>query len=197
MYGAVPPEAEAVAAPFAAPHVASVVASILAEGPPMSFIVAVAVEEHPFASVIVTVYVPAANPVAVADVCAGEVFQLYVYGAVPPEAEAVAEPFAAPQVASIVASILAVGPPEAPFMVAVRVVEQPPASETVTLYTPGAKLVAVAVVWGGEVFQLYAKGGVPEFTVTVAEPSVLPQLASVVLDMVASRDESAKHSCKS
>ena len=68
MYGTVPPEAEAVAEPFAAPQVASVVASILAVEPPWSFIVAVAVEEHPFASVIVTVYVPAANPVAVADV---------------------------------------------------------------------------------------------------------------------------------
>ena len=68
VYGAVPPKAEAIAEPFAAPQVASLVASILAVGPPMSLIVADAVDEHPLASVMVTVYVPAANPVAVADV---------------------------------------------------------------------------------------------------------------------------------
>jgi len=132
VYGAVPPEAEAVAEPFAAPHVASVVASILTVGSPRSLIVAVAVDEHPLASVIVTVYVPASSPVAVADVCAGDVSQLYVYGAVPPEAKAVAEPFAAPQVASVVASILAEGPPMS-LIVAVAMAEHPFASVIVTV----------------------------------------------------------------
>jgi hypothetical protein len=41
-------------------------------------IVAVAVFTHPLVSVTVTVYVPAAKPVAVVPVCTGVVFQLYV-----------------------------------------------------------------------------------------------------------------------
>jgi hypothetical protein len=56
-----------------------------------------AVEGQAFASVTVTVYVPAANAVAVAVVCAGVVFHEYVYAPVPPVAAAVAEPAAAPK----------------------------------------------------------------------------------------------------
>jgi hypothetical protein len=45
---------------------------------------------HAPASSIVTVYVPGANPVAVAVICAGVVFHEYVYGGYPPVTVAVA-----------------------------------------------------------------------------------------------------------
>ena len=46
---------------------------------------------HPFAPVTVTVYVPEAPTVAVAVVCAGVVFQEYVYGDRPPDASTVTD----------------------------------------------------------------------------------------------------------
>ena len=49
---------------------------------------------HRLTSFTVTVYVPAAKPVAVAVVC--PLLQLYVYGDVPPEALTVAVPLLAP-----------------------------------------------------------------------------------------------------
>src|SRR5436190_1796178 len=55
-----------------------------------------AVFVHPNPSVTVTVYVPANKPDAVAVVCAGIVFQLYVYGPVAPLGFAVAVPFDPP-----------------------------------------------------------------------------------------------------
>jgi len=63
----VPPDPVAVADPFACPHVAFTVATVAltAVGCVM---VTVLVIEHPFASVMVAVYVPAERPVAVAPV---------------------------------------------------------------------------------------------------------------------------------
>jgi hypothetical protein len=55
---------------------------------------------HPFASVTVTEYVPAANPVAVAPV-PPEGDQEYAYGAVPPEALTEALPLEEPPVAEV------------------------------------------------------------------------------------------------
>jgi hypothetical protein len=49
-----------------------------------------------WASVTVTIYVPAVRPVAVAVVCTGVVLQLYVYGVVPPDAATVTEPLLPP-----------------------------------------------------------------------------------------------------
>ena len=50
-----------------------------------------------FRSLMVTVYVPAVRFTAVADVCTGFVLHEYVYGAVPPAAEALAEPLLPPK----------------------------------------------------------------------------------------------------
>jgi hypothetical protein len=55
---------------------------------------------HPFVSVTVTEYVPAANPVAVEPV-PPEGDQEYVYGDVPPEADTVALPFDEAPVAEV------------------------------------------------------------------------------------------------
>jgi hypothetical protein len=57
--------------------------------------VVVAVLIHPFASVIVTVYVPAVNPPAVTVVCKVG-FHEYVYGTVPPAALTVERPLFPP-----------------------------------------------------------------------------------------------------
>lgn len=100
-YGAVPPEAVTVAEPLLPPKqrmFAELV--IVAPGPPVFATFAVAVVVHPLASVIVTVYDPAISPVAVAAVPPAGVHE-YEYGAVPPEAVTVAEPFGLPQVAGV------------------------------------------------------------------------------------------------
>ena len=57
---------------------------------------------HAPASSIVTVYVPGANPVAVAVICAGVVFHEYVYGGYPPVTVAVAVPSLPAQPAGVV-----------------------------------------------------------------------------------------------
>ena len=63
----------------------------------LTVIVAVAVAVHPFASVTVTVYVPAISPVAVGVVCTGVVFHEYVYAGVPPAGVTVAVPVVPPK----------------------------------------------------------------------------------------------------
>ncbi len=59
-----------------------------------SVIVAVVVSEHPLLSKMITVYVCADNPVAVA--VASPLLQAYVYAPVPPLPEAVAVPSLSP-----------------------------------------------------------------------------------------------------
>jgi hypothetical protein len=89
-----------------------------------------AVCEHPLASVIVTVYPPAASPVAVEPVCP-DGFQEYVYGDVPPEAVTLALPFAWLQVemAEEVVNVMPVG-----WVTVTEAVDvQPFASVTVTV----------------------------------------------------------------
>jgi hypothetical protein len=67
--GAVPPTTTTVAEPLLPPKQETfVVAETEADGPPEFTMVAVAVVEQPCASVTVTVYGPASNPVAVAPV---------------------------------------------------------------------------------------------------------------------------------
>jgi hypothetical protein len=94
-------------------------------------IVVVAVTEHPFASVTVTVYVPAGRPVVVTPV-PPEGAQVYVYAPVPPPGVTVAEPLFPPkQETLVVAEILAVTCAGC-VIVAVVVTEDPLASVTVT-----------------------------------------------------------------
>jgi hypothetical protein len=63
--------------------------------------VALAVPVQPFALVMVTVYVPAASPVAVAEVCPPDDHK-YVKGVFPADAETVAVPLLDPQEAFVV-----------------------------------------------------------------------------------------------
>ena len=71
---------------------------------------------------------------AVAVVCTGVVFQLYVYGAVPPVAVTVAEPVVPPkQFTFVVAVMLAASAAAGSVIVVVAVVVQPPASVMVTV----------------------------------------------------------------
>ena len=95
-YGAIPPVAESdtvVVPPFTA-MVPGVTVRLSGDGWPTT---ATAVAVTLLASRTVTTYDPAANPVAVAPVCTGVVFQLYVYGAVPPDTLTVASPLDSPK----------------------------------------------------------------------------------------------------
>jgi hypothetical protein len=110
-----------------------------------SVIETLAVPAHPLASVAVTIYEPAANPLAIEVVCTGVVFHEYVYGAVPPAATAVAEP-SLPSLhitfTWVVETVTEAGSRIVTFVFAV----QPLASVTVTVYGPADRPVAVAVV---------------------------------------------------
>ena len=103
-YGAVPPLAVIVALPVLAPKQVTLVCALRVLDSTMAGCVigTLRVVEHPLLSVTVHVHVPAARPVAVALFCGGVVFQLKVYGAVPPVAATVADPVAPPKQATCV-----------------------------------------------------------------------------------------------
>ena len=92
MYGPVPFAPAAVAVPVLPLHFTSTWLVVAERATAGSVIVTVFGTVHRFASVTVTVYVPAIKPVAVAVFCAGVVFQEYVYGPVPFAPAAVAVP---------------------------------------------------------------------------------------------------------
>src|SRR5438034_11504668 len=118
--------------------------------------VSVAVVVHPPASVTVTVYVPAARFVAVAPVCTGMVFQLYVRSEERRVGVAVADPVVPPKQSTFVcAVIVAANAAAGSVMVTVAVVVHPPASVTVTREELSATVVQVAPVSTGMVLQLY------------------------------------------
>ena len=100
---------------------------------------------HPLASVTVTLYVPAVKPLTV--VVVAPVFQKYVYGDVPPLTNTATLPLDCPHVSlfPVTLHIGALGV----VKVTLHTVVQPLASDTVTLYVPAPKLLAVAVVWIG------------------------------------------------
>jgi hypothetical protein len=102
--------------------------------------------------VIVHVYDPTPSPDAVAVFCTGVVFHEYVYGAVPPDGVAVAEPLLPPkQLTFELAVIDPVMPPVLPT-IATTVLVQPFASVIVHVYDPAGRPVAVAVVCTGTEF---------------------------------------------
>jgi hypothetical protein len=77
VYGAVPPVGVAIADPLLKPKpVAEVAVAVEVKAVANWLMVTIFAMEHPFASVTVTVYTPGDNPVAVAVVFTGEVFQL-------------------------------------------------------------------------------------------------------------------------
>jgi len=135
------------------------------------FTAAVAVETHPLASVTVTLYVPAATALIEDPVCAGVVFQLLVYGPVPPEIATEADPFGLPHEAAVefVERAIAKGSETLTDPVAVH----PAPSVTVTEYVPAASELAVAPV--AALLQAYEYGAVPELATAVADPVVPPK----------------------
>ena len=139
------------------------------------------VEVHPRSSVMVHVHVPAGRLVAAAVVCTGVVFQLYVYGAVPPVMEIVALPVLLPKQFTLVcAATVGVSAVVGCVMGTGRVVVHPRASVMVQVQVPAGRLFAVALVCAGLVFQLKAYGVVPPVTSTVALPVFPPKQFTLV-----------------
>jgi predicted RNA methylase len=144
-YPPVPLDATEVAEPVEAPlHNTLVVEGIEIVSGVGCVIVAVVDVVHPFASVAVTVYVPAVRLLIVE--VADPVFQRYEYPAVPFDATEVAEPVEAPlHKTFIVDGIDTVNKPGCVIVAFVDVVH-PLASVTVTVYVPAVRLLIVAVV---------------------------------------------------
>jgi hypothetical protein len=110
---------------------------------------------HPLTSKIVQVHVPAGRVEAVAPLCTGDVFQVKVYGAVPPLAETVAPPVDAPkQLTLFWALTVAVSAAAGCVMVALRVVVHPLKSVTEQVQVPATRPVAVGPFCTGVVLQL-------------------------------------------
>ena len=99
----------------------------------------------------------------------------------PPEADTVADPVESPlQEISVLSLINTVGPPKLLIPTEAESV-QPFVSVTTIAYVPSERPVAVVSVCAGEVFHEYVYGSIPPLTDTVADPSLKPQLAAVVL----------------
>jgi hypothetical protein len=145
VYVPVPPEATTEAEPVHAPLHSTFTCDCVALSGGGCVMVTLAVATQPLLSVTVTVYVPADKPEAVAPVPPDGAHE-YVYVPDPPVAVTVAEPLLPPlQLTFVCAEIVAVGEP-AFVMVTVRVMLQPFASVTVTVYEPAPRPVAVAFV---------------------------------------------------
>ena len=115
-----------------------------------SEIVAVSVSVHPFASVMLTVYVAATTPVIEAVVAKVvelvEVDHAYVYVPVPPVAEAVTPPFESPLHVTLESIAVAAAKAAGSVMVTESTAVAPDPSETVTKYFPAASPFTLAVV---------------------------------------------------
>ena len=145
MYGDVPPDADAVAPPSNRPLQVTLESTCEAATKTVgSVTVDELVEVQPFASVTVTVYVPAATPVIDAVVAVFD--HAYVYGDVPPVADAVAPPSDNPLQVMVESTCEAATNTVGSVTVDELVEVQPFASVTVTVYVPADKLLAVAVV---------------------------------------------------
>jgi len=125
---------------------------------------------HPFASVAVTVYVPAVRLLIVADI--DPVFQRYEYPAVPFEANEVAEPVEAPLHKTFVVEGIDTANEVGCVIIAVVEAVHPLASVAVTVYVPAVRLLIVADV--DPVFHKYEYPTVPFDANEVAEPVEAP-----------------------
>mgnify|MGYP001571923378 CR=1 FL=1 len=171
VYGDVPPVPLAVADPLLPPlQLTFVFATVDAANTAGSVMVTLDVVVQELASDTVTVYVPAATPVILAVVAALD--QAKVYGAVPPDPLAVADPLLPPlQLMFVFTTELAVNA-EGSVMVTLDVLVHEFASDTVTVYVPAVTPVMLAVV----VELLHAKvyGAVPPVPLAVADPLFPP-----------------------
>jgi hypothetical protein len=169
VYGDVPPPGAAVAEPLPLPlHkiFTGVTVAVMAVG---CVNVTDLTVVHPLASVIVTVYVLALSPVAVAVVCA--LLQRYVYGDVPPPGAAVAVPLVLP-LHNIFTCVTVAERTAGCVNVTVLTNVHPLASVIVTVYVLALSPVAVVVVCA--LLHKYVYGDVPPLGVTVAVPLLGP-----------------------
>ena len=139
MYGEVPPVMESKAPPSENPHEAIVFPLIAEVGPAILLTVTIFVAVQPLESVTLILYVPEITPFKFCPAC--ELDHKYVYGPFPPVAIAMAPPFAFPQVELTTLEIETEGPAKL-FITAVAVVMHAP-QETVTVYVPAERLIAV------------------------------------------------------
>ena len=139
----VPPTAVTVAAPVLIPlHSTFVWAVIFAVNCAGSVITTEVLEVQPFASVAVTLYVPAVRPVAVAKVW--PLFHRYVIVPVPPVPAAVAEPFEPPKQLTFTEALIVTATALAGCVIVTLAVSvQPFESVTVMLWLPAESPVAV------------------------------------------------------
>lgn len=171
MYGPVPPEALTVAEPFDPLKQETFVdAVMLAVGEPALVIVIVRVMVQPFASVTVTTYAPAPNPVGFAPLPDG--VHAYEYGPVPPVTVMDAAPLLLPHVAGV-ADVVAASAGGC-VILKVRVAVHPPGFDvTVTVYTPAHNPVAEEPVPPLGAHEYVYDPGPPE-AVTEAAPVQAP-----------------------
>lgn len=183
VYGVVPPETETVAAPLFPPLQLTLVCELIlllsAEG---CVKLTVCVVEQLLLSVIVQVYVPAANEFAVAAVPPAGA-QLYEYGVVPPVTETVADPFVPPLQLIFVCALIVAERPDGCVIETVCVFTHELLSVIVHVYVPAANEFAVAAVPPAGA-QLYEYGVVPPVTKTVADPFVPPLQLTFVCEPI-------------
>jgi hypothetical protein len=146
--------------------------------------VTVAVAVQPLKSVVVTRYVPAANPLSVCVVPV--VDHEKPYGLIPPAGFAVTDPSDEPKqlicaplkfdvtLAVVVCAVAGC------VIVTVLVAVQPLTSLTVTVTGPAASTVAVCVNWPGVVLQLKLYVPVPPAPLAVAIPVDCPKQSTFV-----------------
>jgi hypothetical protein len=151
VYGAVPPVPLAVADPLLPPlQLTFVFATVDAANTTGSKIVTLDVLVHEFASDTVTVYVPAVTPVMLAVVAKVaelvEVLHAKVYGDVPPDPLAVADPLLPPLQLMLVFTTELATTAVGSVMVTLDVLVHEFASDTVTVYVPAVTPVMLAVV---------------------------------------------------
>ena len=141
VYGGVPPEATTLIEPVDSPkHATSTIVLVSDKAAAGSPTVRDTSKVHPLSSVIVTVYVPAANPVKSPLACEAPPSRLYVYGEVPPEATTLREPVDSPKHATSVISVLsATNAPSGWVTVALVSKVQSLESVTTTVYTPATR----------------------------------------------------------
>ena len=157
------------------------VITVVESGAPGWVIVIVREVVQPFASEMEQTQVPTPRLVAAAVVCTGVVFQLKVYGEVPPLTLIVALPFVAPKQDAFVWVLMLVESPAVGWVIAtLRVVEQPFTSVTEQIHVPAESPVAVAEDCAGVVFQLKVYGPVPPDTAMVALPVAPPKHKTLV-----------------
>jgi hypothetical protein len=141
----VPPVALAVAPPSLKPLQLMLLSTTLdAANTAGSVMVIELLSVHPFASVIVTEYVPAATPVILAVVAA--LLHIYVYGMVPPVPVTVPPPSARPLQLMLLSTTPADASNAGSVIVILEESVQPFASVIVTEYVPAATPVMLAVV---------------------------------------------------